>query len=218
MFPTKKQGVLLICILCILTCIGDLLVLYLLGRKFPGYDQALNTISSLGASVSPVSNLISGWWVIIGIVFILFAFAFGIEYKEKGKSAIIAAWLIALYGLGEGMGSGLFKADHIGDSLTTSAIIHDALGGIGTLAILILPLVMQRVFPKEEYRVFNIYSGVIFYVGIFSSFLFLLRYTGDNVISHYTGLWQRITLIISYAYFLVIAFRMAKNESISRYK
>lgn len=212
MIVDKKKWVILSSFLCIAACIGDLLSLYILGRKFPGYSQVTDTISSLGASVSPVSNLTSAWWIIIGIIFIVFAVGFASAYKEKGRTVIIAALLIAVYGVGEGLGSGLFKADHVGGALTTSAIIHDAIGGIGIVAILILPLVMRRIFHKEKHRAFNIFSNLIFYTGIFSSLLFLSRYGDDNFLGHYKGLWQRITLVNTYLYFVVISVMMVKAQ------
>src|SRR5512133_339863 len=176
----KKKWVILSSVLCIAACTGDLLILYLMGRKFPGYSQVFDTISHLGASVSPVSNQVSSWWIILGLLFIVFAAGFAAEYKAKGRPVWIAALLIAVYGLGEGMGSGLFKADRVGGSLTGSALIHDAIGGLGIIAIIILPLVMRRIFRDEKHRAFYIFSAVIFYVGILTSLLFLSRYSGDN--------------------------------------
>ncbi len=207
-----KLTVRLISCICITACLADLLILYTLGKKFPGYNQATDTLSRLGASVSPVSSVVSYWWVILGIVFILFGIGFAVRYRRKGKPSVIAALLIAIYGLGEGMGSGLFKADHVGGSLTFSAIIHNTVGGFGLAAILVLPLVIRRLFPKETHRAFYIFSTVIFYVGIVSTLLFLTRYTGDNILSHYKGIWQRVTLVNTYVYFVVMAIMMVKEE------
>jgi len=213
MSTATKRMVRLVSFLCIAACISDLLIQYVLGRQFPGYNQATDTLSLLGASASPVSNFVSAWWVILGIVFIVFAIGFGLRYREKGRPVIIAVLLIAIYGLGEGMGSGLFKADHIGGSLSIPAIIHDIVGGFGILAILTLPRVLQRLFPKENHRTFYLFSNVIFYTGIISTLLFLTRYTGDNFLGHYKGVWQRITLINTYVYLIVIAVRMIKKDS-----
>jgi hypothetical membrane protein len=49
------------CIVCIIACIGDFAVMFFLGTFYPGYSQLKNTMSSLGASVSPVSDLKSIW-------------------------------------------------------------------------------------------------------------------------------------------------------------
>jgi hypothetical protein len=211
MISTKKKWVPVACILCFIVCVGDTIALYVFGRKYPGYSQVTDTISSLGATISPVSDQISAWWVIIGSAFVVFALGFNEVYKEKGKTVKTAAWLIALYGLGEGMGSGLFKADHIGDSLTTSARIHDVLGGFGSVAALIFPLVMLRVFPKENHRAFYIFSGVVFCVGIVTSLLFLSNHFSSCALSLYTGLWQRLTLIDHYVYFMVVAGMMLRE-------
>jgi hypothetical protein len=212
MVISKKNWIIFVSVLCIAACIGDLLVLYILGREFPGYSQVTDTISTLGGTASPVSNLASAWWIIIGIIFIAFAAGFYAEFREKGKNAVSAGILIAIYGLGEGMGSGLFKVSHTGGALTLSTIIHDTVGGIGIITVLALPLVIRRVFSKEKYHSFYVFSGVIFYIGIFSSLLFLSRYTGDNIFHHYNGIWQRMTLINTYIFFIVISIMMLKTS------
>jgi len=199
-------------ILCITVCVADLIGLYLMGREFPGYSQASDTISLLGSPVSPVSNIASAWWIMLGIVFIAFAAGFYAEFRDKGRVALTAGILIAVYGLGEGMGSGLFKVDHSGGTMTIATIIHDAVGGIGIIAVLIVPLVVRRVFRREEHPSFYFFSGVIFYIGILSSILFLTRYTGGNILHQYTGIWQRITLVNTYIYFVVVSIMMIRSD------
>jgi hypothetical protein len=213
MFFIKKQWIIISCMLCMFACFSDLLVLYLLGKKYPGYNQLTETISSLGATASPVGSIQSAWWVVIGIVFINFAICFKIVFNEFGIKSTIAAWLIALYGLGEGLGSGLFRADHLNNLTTLSATIHNIMGGIGVIAILILPLMIQKMFKKEKRDVLYVFSWVIFVLGILTSFLFLFRYFGDNILSLYKGLWQRMTLIVFYSYFVVIAVMILKKQN-----
>lgn len=210
MVMSKKSWVIMISIVCITVCVADLIALYLLGREFPGYSQASDTISLLGSPVSPVSNIASAWWIILGIVFMAFAAGFYTEFRDKGRVALTAAILIAVYGLGEGMGSGLFKVDHSGGTMTLATIIHDAAGGIGIIAVLLVPLVVRRLFPGKEHHSFYLFSGVIFYIGILSSVLFLARYTGGNILHQYTGIWQRITLINTYIYFVVVSIMMIR--------
>jgi hypothetical protein len=213
MLFAKKQWIILSCILCLLVCIGDLFMLYFLGRKYPGYNQLTDTISSLGTSASPVGTILSAWWVIIGIVFINLAICFKAVYHEYGIKSTVAAWLIALYGMGEGLGSGLFRADHVNNIPALSATIHNIMGGIGVVAILVLPLVIQKMFQKEKRDAFYVFSWVIFALGILTSFLFLFRYSDDNLLSLYKGLWQRLTLIVFYSYFVVIALMILKKQN-----
>jgi len=156
---SKKPLVIMLSILCITVCVADLIGLYLMGREFPGYSQASDTISLLGSPVSPVSNIASAWWIMLGIVFIAFAAGFYAEFRDKGRVALTAGILIAVYGLGDGMGSGLFKVDHSGGTMTIATIIHDAVGGIGIIAVLIVPLVVRRVFRREEHPSFYFFPG-----------------------------------------------------------
>jgi hypothetical protein len=198
---------------CIIACIGEFITIFVLGNYYPGYNQLKNTMSSLGASISPVSNIISAWWVIMGILFIIFGIGFKKAFAEKGKAASVAAWFIILYGLGEGIGSGAFKADHINDAPTTLAIIHDILGGIGVTAILIFPLLMKRLI--ENSRIFNIFSIIIFVTGILTISLFLFRYSADenSFLTVYKGLWQRLFMLNTYLYQTTIAIIMIREAN-----
>ena len=152
---------------CIAGCIGDFLTLFILGSEYPGYSQLHDTMSSLGSSVSPVSDIISTWWIILGILMVMFAFGFRAAYSPGDKYVKIVFWLLILYGLGEGLGSGLFKADRVSGSYTTSFIVHDILGGAGVVAILILPLIVTEnkaiLFKSWVYNVFPnyLYPGYI---------------------------------------------------------
>jgi hypothetical membrane protein len=100
-------------IACIIACVGEFVSLFILGEYYPGYSQLKDTMSSLGVSCSPVSSEISIWWIIMGVLFIIFAFGLEKAFFNKGRYAKIAAGLIICYGLGEGIGSGVFKADLI---------------------------------------------------------------------------------------------------------
>ena len=201
-------------IVCIAVCIGEFVALFVLGSFYPGFNHLKDTMSSLGASNSPVSNEISTWWVIMGLLFIFFATGLRKAFSEKGLYSKIASWLIILYGFGEGIGSGAFKADHIANSLKTSAVIHDTLGGLGVIAVLILPLIMQKVITKNEMPVFYRLSKIVFIAGIVTVGLFLFRYSSDenNFFTLYKGLWQRLFMLNTYLYFSSIAFIMIKQN------
>jgi hypothetical protein len=199
---------------CFTGCIGDFLSLFILGPEYPGYNQLHDTMSSLGASVSPVSMVISAWWVILGILMIIFAFGFRAAYPHDNKYVKIVFWLLILYGLGEGLGSGLFKADTVSGSYTLSFIIHDILGGAGVVAILILPLIIQKIKPFFSSRCFIRYSYITLILGSMFLVLFTFRFTGNenNILSEYKGLWQRLFVADYYLFLLVIAFVMTKKQ------
>jgi hypothetical protein len=209
-----KRIVKLSCISCIIACAGDFAVMFFLGTFYPGYSQLKDTMSSLGASVSPVSNEMSAWWIIVGLLFIFFGIGFKLAFNDKKKIVTIASWLIILYGIGEGIGSGAFKADHIGNSLTTSALIHDAFSAVGVVSIIILPLVMKRIISKAGWPYLYTMSSAVFFIGIIMLLLFSFRISNDksNFLNIYQGLWQRLMMLNNYIYLGTIAFILYREK------
>jgi hypothetical membrane protein len=198
---------------CIAGCVGDFLTIYILGSEYPDYSQLHDTMSSLGSSVSPVSDIISISWIILGILMVMFALGFRAAYSPGDKYVKIVFWLLILYGLGEGLGSGLFKADRVSGSYTTSFIIHDILGSAGVFAILILPLIVQKIKPFFSSWGFIRFSRITLILGILFLALFSFRFVGNenNLLARYKGLWQRLFILNSYIYISFIAFRMIRK-------
>ncbi|MRX40973.1 DUF998 domain-containing protein [Flavobacterium sp. LC2016-23] len=197
-------------LICIIACIADVIVLFLAGSYYPGYSQLKNTMSSLGETISPVSELISIWWICIGIIFIFFGIIFRKAFGSHLNSVKTASFLILFYGLGEGIGSGLFKADRIGGKMPHSFVIHDIAGGIGSIAALLLPLVMLRVIPKISNPHFYLFSWIVFAFGFSTMLLFTIRFSHDqdNLIALYKGFWQRLFMLNLYVYFITISIIM----------
>ena len=212
---SKEKKILLAALTGIGACIIDVTLLCVLGNFYPGYNQTRNTISSLGASISPVSNIISIWWIILGVLFIIFGLGFRLSFGKENKFVTLAMWAIIIYGLGEQIGSGAFKANYVGNSLTLSGYIHDTLGSFGIIAILALPLLMNKIVPGPgENHAFRIFSQIIFGILSFFIILFTFRFLKNfsSPILDNKGLWQRLFVIIIYVYFIAIAFIMIKNR------
>lgn len=195
---------------CLSGCVSDFLSVFILGKEYPGYNQLSSTMSALGSSASPVSDIISAWWVFLGIMMVIFAFGFRTAYSSGGKDVNTVFWLIIIYGLGEGLGSGLFKADRLAGSYTTSLIIHDILGGAGVCAILILPLMVIKIKPFCSGSGFKRYSYFTFISALVFLILFTFRYIGnaESIVEKYTGLWQRLFVFANYVYLITIAIKM----------
>jgi len=188
---------------CIAACIGDFVATFIFGSFYPGYDQLHDTMSALGASASPLSGILSAWWIVMGMLFILFALAFYYSFVHQPR-AKVASLLIMLYGIGEGIGSGAFKADPSSDVLISPYLIHNILGGIGVTAILALPLIIKKVVAETEKKLFPVFSNIIFALGILFIALFLFRFESFGIISTLKGLWQRLFVADMYVYLLVI--------------
>lgn len=209
----KKAIIYTSAILCITGCITDLVLIYLFGNQIPGYNQLTSTLSSLGVSKSPVADEVTVWTVVLGVIFVFFAFGFRKVFQTYGKETRRAFWLITLYGLGECVASGIFRADSLNGRLTDMAIIHDLLGGIGVIALLLLPLLMRKAFSRFLFPLFFRISGIVFALGLISTLLFSFRleYFAGTFLYSYSGIWQRIFLINYYFYFTVIAIMMIQK-------
>jgi hypothetical protein len=220
-FNTLKESaqyIFVSAVACIIACIGEFVALFAFGAYYPDYSHLKDTMSYLGASNSPVSDEISTWWVIMGLLIIFFGTGFKKAFLDKGRNSKFASWLIILYGFGEGIGSGVFKADHNVNGLTTSAIIHKTLGGIGVTAILLLPLIMQKVITKNEMPTFYRMSKIFFISGIITMIFFIVGYGSNekNFFSIYNGLWQRLFMLNIYIYLTTIAILMIKRAKMTK--
>jgi hypothetical protein len=198
----------------ILAIVIDIVSMFTFGIFRLGYNSMNETVSSLGSSGSTMATQISAIWISVGVLLIFFGLGFRKEFLDKGKFAKGASWLIILYGFGEGIGSGIFKADRIANVPTISGIIHEILGSLGVIAILFLPLVMQKVIPKKENPLFQIVSIIVFVSGTLFMCFFLFRFSAaeTNFFSLYKGLWQRLFILITYIYLLGIAVLMIKKH------
>ncbi len=208
----KKSGLFfgrIAAVVGILACAGDLFMTGYFGNKYPGYDQIRDTMSKLGASDSPVGVQMSAWWVALCFLFLVFALGFRTAFAHKQKTFQWGFWLIVIYALGEGMGSGIFPADHIHNKISMSLMIHDSLGGIGIAGIMILPFILLKPLSAEFGRLFYRFTLFILIFGPLMLILFSIAKIGDNpnnFIVALKGLWQRLLMLNYYAYIIFLAF------------
>lgn len=188
---------------CIIACTGDFVITFIGGGYYPGYSQLHDTMSALGATASPVSGILSLWWILMGFLFVLFAMALYYSFVSR-PYAKVAAVFIVLYGLGEGFGSGLFKADPAAGTIVSSYLFHNILGGIGVVSILAFPLFMKKVIPYSESKLFPGLSNTVFVAGIIFTALFLSRFEAFGIITGLKGLWQRLFVGVMYIYLLIV--------------
>lgn len=213
----SKKVSLFIAVALVVGCLADLVMLYFFGKQIPGYNQFTSTISSLGESSSPVAGAVTAWSVTLGIIFIFFGFAFRSVYYEYGIPTRFASLLLIIYGIGENIASGVFKPDHINGALTFMAVLHGILGGIGVISALLLPFIMMKLFTRNSFPVFYVFSFFVLLTGLVSILLFSFRvvYFENSFVNTYKGLWQRIFLIDYYIYFAAIAFMMIKKVNVN---
>jgi hypothetical protein len=199
-------------------CLVDIASFFVFASRYQGYDQIRQPLSELGSSISPVSASISAWWAIFGILMVVLALGFYTAYTDNGRSGKMAAICIALYGLGEGIGSGLFKFDIINNVKTVSYSLHELFGSIGVFSILALPFLVFRITPFNRTLRFRTFSSYIIIFGFIFFIMFSIRYVNltngvTDLINKYTGLWQRLFLFNYYIYLITVSLRMIRDSS-----
>ena len=190
----------------IAACGGDLIATWLLGTWYPGYEPLLQAMSDLGAENSPVARLASDWWILLGLMFVVFGIGFYRAFPSRKHSGA-AAWMIALYGLGEGVGSGLIP-ETLGDPLLSPAnIAHKAVSVIGMSALVALPFWITRIFDGSRSPFSRLYLWLTTGGGGFFIILFIVSefYRPKGSWISYHGLWQRLFVLIYYVFLIRLA-------------
>jgi hypothetical protein len=193
--------------------VGDFLVTIVLGFLYPDYNHFKLVMSELGAPGSPVAVWIGLWWVVFGFLFIAFAAGFAMAFTSGKKWALIVPLLIGLFGLGAGIGAGLFPMDPAGGETTRAGELHDVFAGAGFFALAFVPLVSLAVFPRQRAAGMHWLSIAVFVLGLISLVLFVISEdmpSAQGILS-YTGLWQRLFLLVHYTYLGVVALLMIRS-------
>jgi len=193
---------------CLLACTGDFIVTFTLGFFYPGYSFVNQTESYLGTGDSPVAFFMNAWGLFFCFLLILFSRGLRKTIFCQGKWQTVAVLLIALYGLGEGAGSGLFPYNHTAGLPTMSAILHDIFGAVAGLSIALVPLVCTQIFSKSEFPALNGLSYAVFIGGLGLILVFLLSKAG---LLPYKGLWQRVFILNYHAYLVILGVCMIKG-------
>jgi hypothetical membrane protein len=198
----------------VLACLEDIYVSYLLGSRYPGYNPMLQAMSDLGHEGSPVARIASTGWVIMGLMFIIFGYGFYRAFFNHSKIARTAGWMLALYGIGEGLGSGLIPGTPGHYFEANASIFHSLLGGVGVSAAVLLPFVIIKMFNATKSPFLFWHSWLTTVFGVFFLILFSLSnfYRPEGNWISYLGLWQRIYVLIYYLYFICLAVLMLVDK------
>jgi hypothetical protein len=194
-----------------LACIGDFIVTFILGALYPHYNLLHQSESYLGTANSPVAIYMNAWGVVFCVLLIIFAWGLRKSIFNKGKWQKIVVWSIALYGIGEGAGSGLFPYDHVGNVLTLSGELHSLFGVLGGISIALIPFACSKIFSKVTFPTMHAYSWFVFSSGLLFIILFMIS---RHDLIPYKGLWQRIFILDYHLFLCAIAGLMMKKQTL----
>ena len=213
--PRQADGfVIAAAVACLAACVGDFAVTFLLGLRYPRYDPLRHVMSRLGAADSPVAFWMNAWWIVYGLLMVLFAAGLSRAFPPGRAAVYILVGQIVALGLFAGIGAGLFPMDSPGAAATRTGRLHNAVGGVGFLAISVAPLVSLWVFPRAEFAWLHWLAWAAQAGGIVTFVLFVVSNgaPGRGVLAC-AGLWQRLFLLAYYVHLSAIAFVMLRGAS-----
>ncbi len=203
-----KAGV----ISCLLACAGDVVVPEILAGSYPGYNPVMQSESILGAAGSPVAGWFTVWSLCLALLFFVFAWGLQQAFWPTAKRMSLAAWLLMLYAIGEGLGSGIFPFNHSDGVLTVMGKLHAAMSVMGSAALYLLPLVWLLRPPVQGPRLRAISWATLLLGGLFM----LLFGAAKAGLCWGLGLWQRAYLVVYYVYLLTLAWAMYRSMNRER--
>ena len=185
-------------ILWIIILVTDHLLLLILTRFYPNYKHKEMALSVLGSRQSPVKWIYNVWCIISGIAFCIAPYEL---YKENSSGLIIAIWvLLAIYGFGCEIISGLCPLNESREDEDVVTKIHGGTSAIGFMTLLVVPLLLAIL----QFQATNIIMGAISLVSFIVAFVFFCFFIMgekerfEETVLRYSGLWQRLVLVSCY--------------------
>lgn len=181
-------------LILLLATIGDLIIPVIIGRKYTDYNHFTETISALGSKDSPVQKYQCLNLILVGFLFVIFSAGQTLVFTQIKWSHTLFILGIILFGVGTII-AGFFPEDPKGIQETVSGKIHGIASGIGFLFLILNPLWALWIDDLKNLRNVNL---ILFVLAVFTFVLFLLSENKDTGFLKYTGLFQRLNLIILY--------------------
>ncbi|MBQ8342615.1 MAG: DUF998 domain-containing protein [Clostridia bacterium] len=188
----------------VITLFADNLLPLLFARFYPSYNHKKMALSVLGSRQSPVKWIYNAWCISSGLVFCI---APNTLYKENSGGLAITIWiLLAIYGIGCEIVSGVCPLNENRQEKDVVTKIHGGASAVGFMALLVAPLLLAIL----QFQSTNIIMGAISLVSFIVAFAFFCFFImGEkekfaNTILRYGGLWQRLVLAFCYAPFVVM--------------
>lgn len=185
-------------ILWIIILLTDNLLPLLLARFYRKYKHKEMALSVLGSRQSPVKWIYNLWCILSGVVFCIAPYAL---YQNNDSGLEIIIWiLLAIYGIGCEIISGVCPLNEKRQDEDIITKIHGGASAIGFITLLFVPLLLAIM----QFQTANIIVGAISLVCFVAAFVFFCFFImGEkekfaNTVLKYGGLWQRLVLVSCY--------------------
>lgn len=181
-----------------ITLLMDNLLPLVLARFYPNYIHKEMALSVLGSRQSPVKWIYNIWCIVSGVFFCIAPYAL---YRKNNCGLAITIWiLLAIYGIGCEIISGLCPLNENRQEEDIITRIHGGSSAIGFMALLVVPLLLALLqFQTTEFIIGLI--SLLCFVAAFMFFCFFVmgeKEKFSSTVLRYGGLWQRLVLISCY--------------------
>ena len=181
-------------VMMIVAAVFDLGLPLVISNKYKNYSHLRHTISSLGTACSPVSKFQNINLIIVGVLIVGFDVGEYIVFSQVSFVEVIYSLGIMVYAVGC-IVAGVFPADEDRGNESLVSKIHGIASGIGFLALIFCPLVA---IWGEQFTNSWVYNCALFIAGVISFVLFVISERYETGLLSFTGLFQRINLVILY--------------------
>lgn len=188
----------------ILASVLNTLFIITLDLTVPGYNSITQYVSEFGNIPGVISKIVSSWWIISGIMLMIFAIGLNYAMKKSGRFSFVGPLCICLYGLLDSIGSAIFPMDVAQD--TFSGIMHTLVSFIGVTAVIFSPLALVGRMKKDPG-----WTGLVRFTWI-TQICFWVIYGvcllafAEIHFSQYIGLLQRIFIYAADIWMFVLGF------------
>ena len=194
-------------ITCAFACVGDFVVTTIIGMVYTGYNSLTDSQSYLGTYDSPVAIYMNTWEVVLGLLLLTSTWCLYKTGFFKTGQRKVALCLLAIYAIGEGIGSGVFPFNHVHHELTATGWVHSIFSGIGITAMVALSFMLIKLFPAKMFQRLNklfVFCAITGFV-----FIMLCLLSRKNFIE-FVGLWQRLYLFAYYVMLIALTVYASK--------
>lgn len=198
----------LVFVILMIASLSDLLIPAIIGAKYPGYNHFIHTISTLGTKNSPVQIYQCVNLIVVGVLFLLFSIGQHLFFDQKDWAHNWYTVGIIIFGIGCIL-AGIFPEDIQGTTETTRGKIHGIASGIGFIFFIMSPLWAVWINEFRDYKINNL---ILFVLGLLTFILFILSENKSSGFLKFTGLFQRVNLIILYGVLIMNYQKIISNE------
>ena len=174
--------------------IGDLIVPFIIGGQYPGYNHLIHTISTLGTNTSPVQGYEGLNLVLVGILFLIFSIGQWVLFEQRTWAHNWYSIGIIVFSIGCIL-AGIFPEDPLGVTETTLGKIHGIASGVGFLFLILNPL--WATWMRELYSI-KIINLLLFILAVLTFMLFIISEDISSGFLKYTGWFQRLNMVVLY--------------------